>query len=112
MSKNGELIDKTGELSNSSQPNDPYGKAAQFLWELSTGMDTQREADKKKGIKFEDTRGALGNIINNNFYGGNYTGSDQDIKLWLNQDQVDANVLMMLSIFLRKENIMIMLYVH
>lgn len=91
MSKNGELIDKTGELSNSSQPNDPYGKAAQFLWELSTGMDTQREADKKKGIKFEDTRGALGNIINNNFYGGNYTGSDQDIKLWLNQDQVDAN---------------------
>jgi hypothetical protein len=91
MSKNGELIDKTGELSNSSQPNDPYGKAAQFLWELSTGMDTQREADKKKGIKFEDTRGALGNIINNNFYGGNYTGSDQDIKLWLNQDEVDAN---------------------
>lgn len=91
MSKNGELIDKTGELSNSSQPNDPYGKAAQFLWELSTGMDTQREADKKKGIKFEDTRGALGNIINNNFYGGNYTGSDQDIKLWLNQDKVDAN---------------------
>lgn len=91
MSKNGELIDKTGKLSNSSQPNDPYGKAAQFLWELSTGMDTQREADKKKGIKFEDTRGALGNIINNNFYGGNYTGSDQDIKLWLNQDQVDAN---------------------
>lgn len=91
MSKNGELIDKTGELSNSSQPNDPYGKAAQFLWELSTGMDTQREADKKKGIKFEDTRGALGNIINNNFYGGNYTGSDQDIKLWLNQDEVDGN---------------------
>lgn len=91
MSKNGELIDKTGELSNSSQPNDPYGKAAQFLWELSTGMDTQREADKKKGIKFEDTKGALGNIINNNFYGGNYTGSDQDIKLWLNQDEVDAN---------------------
>ena len=89
MGENGELFDKTGTLSNNSDQKNSYGKAAQYLWELGVGMDTYQEDNKKKGLKYEDTRGALGNIINNSFYGGNYTGSDQDIKLWLNQDAVD-----------------------
>lgn len=91
MGENGELFDKTGTLSNNSDQKNSYGKAAQYLWELGVGMDTYQEDNKKKGLKYEDTRGALGNIINNSFYGGNYTGSDQDIKLWLNQDAVDEN---------------------